>query len=254
MPPTDRDRAVSNTVAFVLVFALIVTSVGLVTTAGVDSLQDVQENQQADSSAALIRAAGAGINEVATGDRPGYRSSLDLGGGGLQVTNRTQVRVEVSNTSGTIFDRTYRPGALRYRANDRNVTYQSGLLARGGERRRAVLLAGAGFRCDRDRDYVSLTVVRLRNPTGGSIGGGPVTSRASALRGAPPGNVSGLAFPAERPHPTATAVEVTVAGPYAAAWDDALTERGFTDVGGGTYRCPVSRVVVHAPRVNVRLA
>jgi hypothetical protein len=249
----SRDRAVSNTVAFVLVFSLIVTSVGLVTTAGVNSLQDVQENQQADSSAALIRAAGAGINEVATGDRPSYRSSLDLGGGGLQVTNRTEVRVEVSNTSGTIFNQTYQPGALRYRANDRNVTYQSGLLARGGERRQAVFLGGAGFRCDRARDYVSLTVVSLRNPTGVATGGGPVTIRASAPPAPPPDNVTGLDFPAERPHPTATAVNVTVAGPYATAWDQALTERGFTDVGGGTYRCPVSRVFVHAPQVNIRL-
>jgi hypothetical protein len=248
-----RDRAVSNTVAFVLVFSLIVTSVGVVTTAGVDSLEDVRQSQQAESSAAVVRAAGAGINEVATGDRPSYRSSLDLGGGGLQVTNRTLVRVEVSNATGTPFDRTYRPGALRYRANDRNVTYQSGLLARGGERRRAVLLAGAGFRCDRDRDYVSLTVVRLRNPSGGAVGGGPVSIRASAPRDTLPSNTSGLAYPTDRPRSPATAVEVTVAGPYASAWDDALTERGFTDVGGGSYRCPVSRVFVHAPRVEVRL-
>jgi hypothetical protein len=248
-----RDRAVSNTVAFVLVFSLIVTSVGLVTTAGVDSLQDVQQTQQADASASVVRAAGAGITAVATGNRPGYRSSLELGGGGLQVTNRTTVRVKVTNATGTVFDRTYRPGALRYRANDRNVTYQSGLLARGGERRRAVLLEGAGFRCNRAGDYTSLTVVRLRNPTGGAVGGGPVTIHASAPRGRPSDNVSGLAFPAERPHPTATAVELTVTGPYATAWVDALTERGFTDVGGGSFRCSVSRVFVHAPRVNIRL-
>ncbi len=249
-----RDRAVSQTVAFVLVFSLIVTSVGLVTTAGVDSLQDVQQGQQAESSASLMRAVGAGVNAVANGDRPSYRSSIALAGGALEVRNETTVDVTVTNATGTPFSRTYRPGSVAYRADERNVTYQSGVLARGGERREAVLLAGAGFRCDEARDYAIVFLVRLRAPGSSLVGGASATIRATDPTPSPPGTRTGLAFPDTRPHPVSDEVSVTVNGPYRPAWVEALTERGFADAGGGTMTCDASRVFVSSPRVVVRLS
>jgi hypothetical protein len=248
-----RDRGVTQTVAFVLVFSLVITSVGIVGVVGTDQLRQVQQNQQAESSAALIRAAGAGVTEVATGERPSYRSSVALAGGSLRVTNRTTVTVTVTNATGTAFTRTARPGALRYESNDQNVTYQSGLLARGGEGRRAVLLAGAGFRCA--EDYVSVTLIELSDPDGeGVFGGGTATVRATAPRRAGTTGRPGLDFPTDDTAAPATGVNLTVSGPYEPAWAEALTERGFEDVGGGTYRCEVPRVFVNSPRVEVRLA
>jgi hypothetical protein len=244
---------VSNTVSFVLVFSLIVSSVGIVTTAGFDSLQDVQESQQAESSAALMRSAGAGINGVANGERPSFRSSLALSGGQLAVTNETTVGVEVSNATGTPLDETYRPGALSYRANDRNVTYQSGLLARGAERRRAVLLAGAGFRCV-PGDYATVTLVRVRSDDGPAVAGGPVTVEASDRTPRPPQNRSGPVYPTNTTAASPTGVVLTVDGPYERAWEDALTDRGFSTTGSGGLECSADRVYVRAPTVGVGLS
>jgi hypothetical protein len=239
-------------VSFVLVFSLIISSVGIVTTVGFDSLEDVQRTQQAESSAALMRSAGAGINGVANGERPSFRSSLALSGGRLVVTNETTVGVVVRNGSGTPpLDESYRPNALSYRANDRNVTYQSGLLARGAERRRAVLLAGAGFRCE-PGSYATVTLVRLRSGQGPAVAGGPVTVEAVDSRPQPPRNRSGVVYPNGTASPTE--VVVTVDGPYERAWEDALTDRGFSTTAGGGLECAADRVYVRVPTVEVRLS
>lgn len=253
MTGSRRDRGVSETVAFVLVFSLIVTSVGLVTTAGVDSIRDVQESQQAESSVILMRAVGAGINDVATGARPRYRSSLSLAGGSIRVINETTVTIEVTNATGMPFVASYRPQALSYANDDRNVTYQSGLLARGGERREAVLLVGSGLQCDPGRGYAAISIVRLQPNGSAALGGGSATIDASERRLGPSMNQSGVEFPASRPHPNVTNVTITVDGPYEAAWRDALTDRGFRSAGGSFY-CPTERVIVNAPVVEVRLS
>lgn len=251
----DRGRAVSHTVSFVLVFSLIVTSVGLVSVVGTGSIQDVVRFEQTEASVSLMRSAGSGINEVANGAAPAYRSSIALAGGSLRMGNRTEVNVTVSNASGTMFSETYRPWSIRYEANDRNVSYQSGLLARGGDRREGVLLTGAGFRCDPANDHASVTIVRLR-PSGSTVfGGGPVTIRATEHQARAPSNRSGVSFPESRPHPTATEVIVSVDGPYETAWREALTNWGFSyDSATDTLECDVGRVFVQSPRVEVRLS
>lgn len=253
-PSERRDRGVSQTVAFVLVFSLIVTSIGLVATAGFDSIRDVQRIQQAESSTELMRAAGTGIGQVATGERPSYRSSLPLSGGTVAVTDETTIDVTVTSATGTAFSATYRPGGIQYRADGRNVTYQSGVLARSGAGRGTVSLSSTMFRCEPSRGYSAVTVIRLRNDGLTATGGEGVTVRATSVRDRPPATRSGLDYPTGTPHEPVTELELTVDGPYESAWRDALADRGFTDAGSGTFTCSASRAFVHAPQVNVTLS
>jgi hypothetical protein len=248
------DRAVSNTVAFVLVFALIVTSAGLVATVGFGSLRDVQQAQQADLSIGTLRAVGGEIDGIAAGERPAYRDSIELGSGRLAVVNGTVVDVTVANTTGTVFDETYRPRALVYAFEGRNVSYESGVLARGSESQSAVLVSEPStIRCSPASDTATITLVRLVAGSDSAASGGPVTVEARRLDSSPPANVTGLNYPTTRPHPTAKNVTVAVSGPWQAAWREALVAQGFTPDGGSTATCSVSRVTVRVVRVEVGL-
>lgn len=239
-PFAGRSRAVSTTVAFVLVFSLVVTSVGLVATLGFDSLRDVSRAQQTETAAGAIRTVGGGIDDVARGERPGYGDSVDLGSGGVSVTNRTSITVEVA---GTGFDETYRPRALGYANDGRNTTYVSGVLARGGDRSRGVLLRPPGaVRCSAG-EVAAVTVVELVPEGGRAVGGGTVAVEARRLASPPP-NVTY--------HRPPTTLTVDVDGPWAAAWDEALADQGFTDAGGA-FTCDARRVVVRLVRVEVEL-
>jgi hypothetical protein len=247
----DAGRAVSNTVAFVLVFSLIVTSVGIVATVGFDSIEDVRNAQQAETSTGVVRAVGGGIDEITRGERPSYSDSLELGGGGIAVVNETTVDVDVSGTS---FDETYHPRAIRYAHEERNTSYVSGVLARGSERQPAVLVSGpATTHCSPAAGVATVTVVKLTPVGGGAVGGGPVSIEVERNRSAPPANTTRLEYPTDRPHPSASGVSVTVDGPWRNAWREALVERGFSAAGGGTFTCPATRVTVRQVRIEVEL-
>jgi hypothetical protein len=246
------DRGVSNTVAFVLVFSLIVTSAGLVTTVGFDSLERIQMNQQADLSTGAVREIGGEIDGIAQGQRPAYRDSLDLAGGDLAVVNETGVSVRVDNATGTVFAETYHPRTLRYAYAGRNTTYGSGVLASGGERRPAVLVSGpSAIRCSAASDVAVVTILELVPTADGAVGAGSVTIDLRRSRSA--ADVTRLQYPTTRPHPSTTNVSVSVSGPWRAAWLSALDERGFSRTGGGTVTCDVSQVTVQLVSVRIEL-
>jgi len=253
-PGRHRARAVSDTVAFVLVFTLVVTSAGIVATAGFGSLQDVQRSQQADLSTGTLRAIGGEIDEIARGTRPAYRDSVELGGGRITLVDETAVTVTVTNATGTVFDETYRPRALTYAYEGRNMSYESGILARGSERQSAVLVSEpTTMRCVPVNDVAVISVVQLVSGEGDAASGGPVTVEARRIHPPPPANVTRLKYPTARPAPAATNVTLSVSGPWRAAWNDALAAQGFTATGGGSMACSASRVSVRLVRVEVDL-
>jgi hypothetical protein len=238
---------VSQTVAFVLVFALIVTSIGIVTTVGFDSIREVQRGEQSQVASRAMRSVGAEMNDVAVGDQPAHRATLRLSGGAVFVENRTSLRVQVNNTT---FDRTYHPRELRYQFNDRNVSYVSGTLARGG----SLLLFRPEMYCDPAAGHATVTVVRLAPQGGGAVAGGPITVAVRRGDPGPLGNATPLSYPVARGDTNATGVALTFDGPQTGAWDAAMTERGFDDADGdGTYECAADRVVVRTATLRVDL-
>lgn len=246
-------RAVSDTVAFVLVFSLVVTSAGIVATAGFGSLQDVQRSQQADLSTGTLRAIGGEIDGIARGTRPAYRDSIELGGGRITLVDETTVTVTLTNTTGTVFDETYRPRALTYAYEGRNTSYESGILARGSRQGRAVLVSEpATMRCVPTSDTAMLSIVQLVSGEGDAVSGGPVTVEARRMGPPPPTNVTHLEYPTTRPAPNATKVTLSITGPRRAAWSDALAAQGFTATGG-SMTCNASQVTVRLVRVEIDL-
>lgn len=245
----DR-RGVSSTVAFVLVFALMISSIAVVTTIGFDALRDVQRSEQAIAASRAMASVGQGVDAIAAGERPTDATRLDLSGGRLSVVNETAVEVTVTGVGVT---RRYRPQGLRYTSGGRHTTYESGLLVRGTRGGQGLVLERPAMRCG--DDHATLTVVELVPvEEGSSVGGGGVTVAVERQAGGPTDDLRPLEFAPDDSPPQPTGVDVTVDGPLSGAWQQALEARGFTSTGPGAVTCPVDRVFVRHVGVQVELS
>lgn len=248
-----RDRGVSDLLAFVLVFAIIVTSVGIVYTVGYDALLDVTAGSQSESAADAFGIVTQRLDELQRGEAVAWRGEFDLAGGTASVTGGARLGVTVGVDGAP--DRRYAvdSGALVYESDRSRVVYEGGALFRGSDEASAMVreppitcaVGGDG------PDRAVVTVVRLRSDGDGSVASsGTVAVRAWRNR-------SALRYPENRDGALSAAdarfVEVSVAGsPTEAAWERYF-ERSAAWQGDGPYRCPADVVYLRVVTLDVSL-
>ena len=159
----SRDRAVSDVVAFVLMFALVLTGVGIVSFGVVDNLSEFSDREQVENAERGIVAAAAAIDDIHRQNDTRRTFSLALGGGEVFLNGST-ISVTVSGGSG--FNGTYRTNAIEHRFDrsprDVTVVYEAGAVFRS---------PGAGARYEPAvtcRDDVA--IVSLVGLTGSGLG------------------------------------------------------------------------------------
>jgi FlaG/FlaF family flagellin (archaellin) len=238
------DRAVSDVVAFVLVFALVITAVGLVTTIGFGSLQEVAQSEQAKSAEIAFDAVAETVADVERGTAPVRSSEVSLSDGSMSVVEGATIEVRVRNASETFgsTDYTYTrtTGGIEYRSEDTRFTYESGTVYRGGAEG-AVLRASPSMTCEGDTAVVSLVSVTVDGSAG--VAGGSTTAVSRAT------NRSVLYSSAR--HPNTEAVRVTVASPGQEAWNEYFADAAGWSGSSGTYTCSADRVFVRLTVVDV---
>lgn len=154
------ERAVSDVLAFIIVFSIIITSVALVYGTGFSSLDQVRSGEQKMNAERAMEALAYSMNDIVTGSANSRSGSLNLGGGLLQVDDSTRVEVVVENSSGTqVFtdDRTTR--SFAYTLGTTTVAYENGAVLRS-DRDASVDVQRASMTCTDDLAIVSLVVVR----------------------------------------------------------------------------------------------
>ena len=121
MPARKRERGISDVVAFVLTFSIIIFGVGLVSTGAFDSLVSFSDSQQIENSERGLEAAAASLDNI-NQNNDTYRQ-FDVGvAGGTLFYNTTEIEVTVENESGgTEYDETIPIDALEKRFEDDNV-------------------------------------------------------------------------------------------------------------------------------------
>lgn len=153
----SRERAVSDLVAFVLMFALILTGVGIVSFGVVGNLSEFSDREQVENAERGMVAAAATIDDIHRQNDTRRTFSLALGGGEV-VLNGSAISVTVSGGSG--FNGTYQTNAIEHRFDrsprDVTVVYEAGAVFRS---------PGAGARYEpavtcRD-DVAIVSLVRL---------------------------------------------------------------------------------------------
>ena len=241
---SGRDRAVSDVVAFVLVFALVVTAVGLVTTIGFGSLQEVAQSEQAKSAEVAFDAVAETVADIERGTAPVRSSEVSLSDGSMSVVEGATVDVRVRHASESFSTTDYEysrtTGGIEYRSEDTRFTYESGTVYRGGSAG-SVRRASPSMTCEDGTAFVSLVQVQADGTSSVAGGSTTVVSRAT--------NRSMLYSSARQPN--TQGVQVTVTSPGQEAWNEYFADAAGWSGSSGTYTCSAERVFVRLTVVEV---
>ena len=257
-----RDRGVSDIIAFVLMFAIIITGVGLVSLGAFDNLSEFSDREQIESGERGLSAAAATLDNLHRQSDTRRSFSLALGGGSVYV-NESEIGIEVTGTS---FDETYLINATEHRfdrsPDDITVAYEGGAVFRR---------PGYGARyepsltCEDDTAIVSLVKLEADNFAVSKGYDSTVTLNPRGLPGeSPVADLDDtLLFSAEvveqnRTYRTLSSKDVLVdvsASANPEQWGDYFEAAGgWTATGSGVYSCSgVETVLVRVTTVELSL-
>ncbi|MEF8774388.1 MAG: hypothetical protein V5A37_06690 [Halobacteriales archaeon] len=249
----DR-RAVSDAVAFVLVFSMILMSIGLVYTFGMDSIGSMQTGEQLKNGERTFLTIERNFDDVRRREAPARSAEMNLNGGTIQVREGSSMWVSVDVAGGGYFNRTLQTNALSYSYRNTFIEYESGTVFRRSDDA-SIMLTEPALRCvDGDDDgvpeYAVVSVVRMVSPDTVISGSGVVTITGERTS-------SNLVFPANRSD-VGVDVTVSVAGPNEEGWNrkmDAADDWASTPSGNYTCQAPggLDRVYVRRTVLNVSL-
>ena len=238
---TGDERAVSDVLAFIIVFSIIITSVALVYGTGFSSIREVRDGEQKANAERALEAVALSMSDLVKGEATRRGGSLNLGGGQLQVDDSTDVTVSVDGTDVTTDPGTGNPGArpdgaFEYYVDDTAVAYESGgVFRRDGSA--SVTVLQPTMTCTGESAVVSLVAVTSSQGAIGATDNVEVSmvEQSTELVYAETG--SGMD------------VDVDVDGSdYTTAWERTLEEQGWSDddagIDNGEMSCSTDRVVV----------
>ncbi|MGB9963531.1 DUF7289 family protein [Halobacterium hubeiense] len=235
-------RAVSDTLGFVLVFGIIVSTVAVVYVGGFDALTSARDAQQFENTERAFEVLDANVEDLAVRGAPSRTTELSLTDGRLGFGE--EVTFNVSTADSGYYEATIRP--LVYRADDGDrIVFSNGALFRQyGEN---AVLFGEPRVTTGDRTLVPLVDTRAAS-SGVSTDD---TRRVLVQTEVDTRDVSRFR----------AATNLTVESPRAAAWEQYLTEdvgatcEGPSDGRTGEVECALDDdVYVQAVSVGVELS
>ncbi|WP_418282988.1 DUF7289 family protein [Halorubrum sp. DTA98] len=125
---TADDRAVSETVGFVLVFALITTTIAMVFTLGLGGLEDAQIAERDNNVERAFDVLHDNLRDVSRDGVPSRATEIRLAGGELRLDERTEIRFNSSGWDAAYTERT-RPIVYRG-AGGTEIAYENGAVFR----------------------------------------------------------------------------------------------------------------------------
>ncbi|ELY85144.1 DUF7289 family protein [Natrialba taiwanensis] len=172
------ERAISEVVAFILVFGIILSSVALLSVTGFQAMEDYQENEQLRNAERAMDALAENFNDVLQYSGIEERDSeLSLREGTVTTgSGGTELNISVDGTpiknryDSEFYDpdtETVTLGEFRYEAGSETIAYDGGAVVREGETGSAVVRQPQVM-CSPERDRAVISLVAL-NATERSI-------------------------------------------------------------------------------------
>lgn len=249
-------RAQSDAVGFVLVFSLIVLTVGTVYAAGYPALEEFRTDEQLENMERAFDVLDDNLEDLSREGAPSRATEIKLNGGTLAVNGSTTITVNATTPNpvrGENFTAPTRNEStpITYNEGDTTVVSAHGaVLRQDGDA--AVMRSEPGWVVDGEHALIPLVVT---GRTGDRVAFGG--SSTVLVRGQVTGRgVAGELVAAAGDDVTVT---VTVESPRADAWKRYFESEGFTAVddtpadGAVTYRFEVDSVVVQLTTVSVEL-
>ncbi|SFL08247.1 hypothetical protein SAMN04487950_2346 [Halogranum rubrum] len=163
----STDRAVSETLSFVFVFALITMSIGTVYVVGYGGLQDVRDNERITNAERAFDVLADNLQDIYRDGAPGRATELKLADANLRFGTETRMNVSVNNLDGTSSwdsnDISLTP--LVYQAGDETaLVYEGGMVLRVDPSRTTVKnRVGMVFTEDADVRTAVIPLVQTRS-------------------------------------------------------------------------------------------
>ena len=171
------DRAVSEVVSYVLVFALVVSAVGIVSVSGLSALQDTRNDEQMDNAERAFDVLADNLADIHRRDAPSRATEISLGEAKMATGDNVTMRVNVTDTSGTWRSKGWKIRPLVYTGDEgRKLVYEAGAVFRtsnGG----GIRITDPPFVVSEDR--VLISVVGLNRPDRQALSGSTVLIRGN---------------------------------------------------------------------------
>jgi hypothetical protein len=220
-----NDRAVSETIGFVLAFVLVTATIGVVYATGFGGLYDAQRFEQVNNAERAFDVLADNVEDVRREGAPSRATELRLGGASLDHGDPVRVRVHVNDSDPTSTRNatyTMTPRPLVYSGvGDSELTYVAGAVFRASDDH-SVMVQRPGFVHDDHRAIVPFLVTYPRDDGGVS---GDATVLVLARH-----QSSGLAGQFRTGPGSDARVNVTVESPRAGAWKRYFEAKGFTAI------------------------
>ncbi|MCQ4333338.1 hypothetical protein KM295_07570 [Natronomonas sp. F2-12] len=126
---TGTDRAVSDVIGYVLIFSLIVTTVGIVSAVGFSTLDDRQSAEQINNVEQAFDVFATNVEDVYREDAPSRATEMRLAGGTIQYGE--PVTITVRRADDHAVNHTMELTPLVYTERDSEVVYAAGAILRG---------------------------------------------------------------------------------------------------------------------------
>lgn len=165
---SPSDRSVTDIVAFVMMFSVIILSIGLVSTAGLDSLEEMRDDEQINSAERGMQTVAASLSDLHDQGDTFRRIRLAPNHGHIRL-NDTSLRVVAG---GTVVERDVNAIQHRLQSGDGGSTtvyYESGAVFRSDG---ASARFQPGWRCSPGTDLAVVSLVNLTTDESISVGGG----------------------------------------------------------------------------------
>lgn len=245
------DRGVTDLVAFVLSFSIIMISIGLLYTGGFSALNDLQDEEQTENAEQVFLAVADSFSELQEGQAPKRAGALDLDvGATISVLNGSTIDVTVG---GAGYSEEFRTGSMEYTLEQTTVAFENGAVFRTDGGSSVMIGEPPELYCSNETGVAVVSIVTLTAPDDPSLAAGTVTITGIQRS-------TTLAFPDSRTGTAVSGVEnvsVNVSSPYEGAWNGHFDDAGNDWVnpdGDATYTCEdIDRAFVRHTIIEVRI-
>lgn len=241
-------RAVSEVLGYVFVFAIVISSVGMLYVSGVGTVSNLRDAEQVNNADRAFVALSANFDDIHRGRAPRRAGEIRLGGGTLRVDESSQLDVTVSNPSDSV-SATIGEGALVYQLDGRAIRYESSAVF-NSERSGSIMRHEPAFRCGPDHAVVSTISLEAAGNVSTVQTDGTVLVVAEKQS-------STLVYPTEASVDQVETKTVTLSAssPVDDAWGRYLSNNGWSESapGSGTYECTSEHVYVRDVTLTLRI-
>lgn len=168
-PFTRDDRGVSEVLAFVLVFGIILTSVAILSVTGFQAMDSYQESEQQRNADRAMQTLADNFNDVLRYDGLEERyGELTVRGGTVTVDGDGGPVLEIEDGNGNThldefdqFDDSITLGSLTYESGSETISYEGGAVTRETDSGGGLVVSDPQFRYNEHDSHENVAVISL---------------------------------------------------------------------------------------------